>query len=487
MERPNILLITSDQHRGDCLGISGNPVLRTPNLDALGRSGRYFANAFSPMPVCVPARYTIMTGRLPYSWGMRGNGGVIPEGTPTLPALLSAHGYRTALIGKAHFSGPPAECERLNIPAWRYPYGFDEMLLSEEGRQWASGGDDYQTYLRKLGWSGYERAHGIGNNDPRSGPSALPEEHYHTTWCARESIEWIRRHRSQFADRPFFLWCSFVKPHSPYDPPEPWDRIYSPREVPPPIGDARDLRGLSPYYLKCHYERHVDAMSPEAILRSRAFYYGLVAQIDHEVGRIVRALDELGIRRDTVVMFCSDHGDLLGDHGLFFKSNFFRGSWHVPMLLSWPGRIEPGPPSERLVTLADVAPTLLELAGVEAPGGLHGTSLLDDESDRPMIFGSLLPKRSAIHAVRTKEWQYVFHTNGGLEELYDLRRDRDERENLAAGDRCRQVRLELRRALGEHLKEVAPEFVTSDGDLAATELDWPEFGPVPSRLGLRPY
>jgi len=228
-------------------------------------------------------------------------------------------------------------------------------------------------------------------------------------------------------------------------------------------------------------------MSPEAIRRSRAFYYGLIAQIDHEVGRLVRALDQMGIRRDTVVLFCSDHGDLLGDHGMFFKNNFFRGSWHIPMLLSCPGRIEPAPVSERLVTLTDVMPTLLELAGVEPPTGVHGVSLLDENENRHHIFGSLQPHRSAIHAVRTREWQYVFHANGGQQELYDLRRDWDERENLAYNDGCQDVCRELRAALTTHLREMDPTLLGSDGDVASTEPDWPTFGPVPTRLGLRPY
>src|SRR5262245_15977977 len=132
--KPNILLIMSDQHRGDSLGCAGHPVVRTPNLDRLAGQGAYFPNAFSPMPVCVPARYSVITGCVPIAWGIRANGGIIPDTVPTLPAILREHGYRSALMGKAHYSGPRDECERLGIPRFRWKYGFDEILFAEEGR-----------------------------------------------------------------------------------------------------------------------------------------------------------------------------------------------------------------------------------------------------------------------------------------------------------------------------------------------------------------
>lgn len=484
--RPNILLISTDQQRADALGLSGNSAIRTPNLDALGRSGAYFPAAYSPMPVCVPARYLLMTGRLPVSWGMHSNCGEIPAGVPTLPEILGHEGYRTALIGKAHFSGPPDECQRLGIPPYRYPYGFHEMLISEEGRQWNRGGDDYQAYLERVGWSGYERAHGVGNNDARTSPSPLPQEHYPTAWCARESDNWIRRHRADRPHQPFFLWTSFVKPHAPYDPPEPWDRMYSPRDMPEPVGGAVDLQGLSPWYLEKRYGHHIDSLSPEAIRRARAYYYGQVSQIDFEIGRLVGTLRELGIERDTIILFCSDHGDLLGDHGLFFKANFFQGSWHVPMLLAAPGRVEPGRVHPRLVTLADVFPTLLQLAGVQVPAGVHGSSLLSEHAGAEIVFGTLHPSPERLFAARTARWQYVLHEAGGFEELYDLTADPGERCNAANEPVYQDVKAKMRSHLTQWLQRIDPTALAGS-DIRTRPWCRPSPQPARTPLGLRPH
>lgn len=482
--KPNVLLITADQLRADCLGLNGNPLIHTPNLDALGRRGMNFPRAFSSTPVCVPARYTLMTGRYPFSWGMRGASGVIPPDVPTLPAVLKEHGYRTALIGKAHFHGPEEECRELGIPIWRYRYGFDEMLLSEEGRQWAEGGDDYEAYLKEVGWHGYERAHGIGNNDARTSPSPLPEEHYQTAWCARESAAWIRRHAADRPGQPFFLWCSFVKPHAPYDPPEPWDRMYSPQEVPPPVGGPEDLEGLSPYYRRLLYEHQLDTLSEQAILRARAYYYGQVSQIDYEVGNLLRTLDELGLLRNTVILFCSDHGDMLGDHGLFFKHHFFEGSWHVPLLVAGPG--VPQGVSERLVTLADVYPTLLQLAGVPLPEGTQGESLLAG-SEREMVFGSLVAPPNRIFAARSDRFQYVVHENGGYHELYDMEADPGQTVNLAHHPDYQEVRRHFDERMAAWFHEIDPGVLGDDGRIRVRPSSWEEPKPLKGKLGLRPH
>jgi arylsulfatase len=490
-ERPlNVLLITADQFRGDFLGLAGHPVVRTPALDDLGRAGAYFPHAYSPVPICVPARYAIMTGRLPITFGVRGNGGRIPASAVTLPQAFGAAGYATAAIGKMHFS------------PWREPYGFGTFVVSEEGRQWRdpAGGDDYQAYLRTAGWGGYERSHGIGNNDVRTSASPLPLEHYHTTWCARTTGQWLREHvaREGAGGRPFFVWCSFTKPHSPYDPPAPYDRLYDPRTFPPPIGDAGDLAGLSPHYQEVRQSHLFDSLSPEAVQRARAMYAGNVTLIDRMVGELRTTLAELGLADRTVVAFSADHGDLLGDHGLFFKANFFQAAWHVPLLLYAPGRLTGRGRVERFAVIQDLYPTLLSLAGVAGPPvdrvpGVTGEDLTA-ESSPEVIFGSVGNAPRQIHGARTRRWSYVVHARGAYEELYDLAADPEERHNLVNEGGVPPVAAaawhDLRERLTAWLRAAGDESSVDESGglrLDATARGWQPAPPPRTALGLRPY
>ncbi len=484
---PNILLITADQHRGDAVSANAGAaphrpsVLRTPHLDRLAAEGVSYTNAYSVMPVCVPARVSIMTGRIPASWGVRGNGGAIPEGMPTLPGLLRAQGYRTQGVGKMHFS-----------PDWRALHGFEHILVSEEGRHWREGGDDYQAYLRRAGWEGLERGHGIGNNDARTGTSPLPLEHYHTTWATDESIAWLRRQRQEQPVRPFFLWTSYTKPHAPYDPPEPYDRLYSPFSVPDPRGGPEDLADRSPWYLQQRGRYGWDTYSDLAMKRSVAFYYGNVALIDHSVGRLLDALRELGLEEDTIVIYSADHGDLLGDHGFFFKGIFWQASWHVPFLMRAPGRVLPRGTIGRYVGLEDILPTVLGFCGIVIPDGVQGRDLFTGRTkERDAAFGIYGQAANCQLAIRTDEWTYIALPNGGYEELYDLRHDPDERRNLGADAATAEVRSGLRGRLEGWLAEIgATHVLDGQGRIATSPFVDPLAGAEPlakTPLGMRPY
>jgi arylsulfatase A-like enzyme len=495
-DRLNVLLITADQLRGDFLGYAGHPTVRTPNLDALAAEGVAFPNAYSPVPVCVPARYAMMTGRTAVSLGVRGNASVpIPAQCLTLPDAFARAGYATGAFGKMHFT------------PWDEPYGFATFTVSEEGRQAGRDGgqgDAYQRYLRTTGWGGWERAHGIGNNDVRTSSSPLPLEHYHTTWCARETERWLRGRVAADPERPFFAWCSFTKPHSPYDPPEPYDRLYDPRAFPPPVGGAADLEGLSPFYEEARRGRMLDALGPEQVQRARAMYAGNVTLIDHAVGELRRTLRELGVAGRTVVLFTADHGDLLGDHGLFFKATFFRAAWHVPFVVFAPGRASGGRRDPRFLASEDVYPTLLDVAlgggagadvaeaaaGADASGANGRSALAGAGAARDTVFGSVGPAPRAQHAARNERWSYVLHARGAYEELYDLRADPEERRNLAGAAEHAAVGRELRSGLERWLAACGDRQCLDDAghlrsDPAAR--GWTPDPPPRHGLGLRPY
>jgi arylsulfatase len=484
--RPSVLLITADQHRGDCVSANAGAsahrptVLRTPHLDRLAAEGVSFTNAYSSMPACVPARVSIMTGRIPASWGVRGNGGAVPEGMPTLPGILGANGYRTQGVGKMHFE-----------PDFRALHGFERILVSEEGRQWKDGGDDYQAYLRRVGWEGLERGHGIGNNDARSGASPLPLEHYHTTWCTDESIAWLRRQRQEQPGQPFFLWTSFTKPHAPYDPPEPYDRLYSPFAVPDPRGGPEDLADRPLTYTRTRQRYGWDTYSDLAVKRSIAFYYGNVALIDHSVGRLLDALRELGLEEDTVVVYAADHGDLLGDHGYFFKGVFWQASWHIPLLVRAPGRLPPRGAVGRYAGLEDLLPTILRYCDIAVPHGIQGRDLFGVAAEPDAAFGTFGPQGRALHAIRTDDWTYIAHQNGGFEELYDLRADPDECRNLGGDAATEPVRARLRARLEGWLGEIGARDVLDSASHLLTRPFVDELADAEplarTPLGMRPY
>ncbi|KKL27095.1 hypothetical protein LCGC14_2388620, partial [marine sediment metagenome] len=305
-ERPNVLLITADQLRADALGCYGNTVCRTPNLDALAAGGAVFPNSFTPNPICVPARATITTGNYPHvCTGTKNNGGRIRDDQPKLAEHFGRFGYESYACGKLHYVpySPPGEPRVL--------HGFDHCDLTESGRYvWAHdrdyrhrGLEEYIDDLADAGWEGFSRAHGSGNNDVRPCPNPLPEHLNVDHWVADKTIARLGEHMAERADRPFLIWCSFPKPHSPYDPPPQYAQMYDPREVPPPAGDASMLAGRNPCMHRTRFTHAFDTLSPAALRVIKAYYYGLISFQDAQVGRVLRALEAAGVADNTVILY----------------------------------------------------------------------------------------------------------------------------------------------------------------------------------------
>ena len=460
----NLLLITTDQHRWDAIGPNCGWGELTPHLSALAREGANFPLASSSNPICVPARLSLLTGCAPHRVICGdGNDGVLREGVPTLPGVLASAGYATAAIGKMHF---------LPYQLPRTLHGFQHAELYEEGRvRWKEmlsgeklGGEDYLDALDEAGWGGYQRAHGVGNNDIHLAPSALPAEQYESSWVARRSLDWIRGHRASHPDQPFFLWTSFTKPHAPFDPPEPWHKCFDPRDMPLPAGSAEMLANRNPALARFR-EAYLwnDIASPQVVALARAYYFGLVRFIDEQIGRIFQGLREESIWENTSIIFTSDHGEMLGDFGLFFKSNHLEGSGHVPLIMKLKDRVSRDQAAS-LRGIEDVFPTLLHEAELDVPVGIDGITPLAS-SQRGVYFSHTTIFDFHSFMARTARHKYIWSELGGSEELYDLEEDPQELINLAKDPARAAILKGLKHRLSEWLVETGNPYANEQGRL----------------------
>ncbi len=484
--RPNVILITTDQHRFDALGCMGNPLIRTPNFNRLAASGLLYRRAYSPCPLCVPARAVLLTGlaagRLESGRpGSIDNGTLVDADVRTVPTLFNEAGYHTEAIGKMHLlpMGDPRGFTRQTLSEETRFYRFAQRggrrrTHSERGRSAKRsnkpgspsepGKDDYDRYLDERGLLGYDKPPEIGYNEIKPLVSPLKDEDHVTTWCADRTIEFLRNRPkagTPDADTPFFLWTSFVKPHVPYDPPQPWHRMYDPDELPPRIVPRA---GDNPMYE--HHVKHAewDMYSEKSWKLAKAYYYGVVSHIDHHLGRVLDELDAQGMWDDTMVVFTADHGDFLGDHGMWYKSLPHESSMHVPLMVKPPGSNHRPETRDDLADLHDVTATLLAAAGIDAPEMAPGVDLLAGRNQRDGLaceLGGGAGRWAAWVDERYKFWHFI---EGGYEELYDLHADPDETRNLIDTPDGKRVRAELVPKLVAWIREYAnPEHVIDEG------------------------
>ncbi len=455
MPRPNIVFITTDQQRWDTLGCYGNSHVRTPNLDALAGQGVRFELCYAPNPVCAPTRAAIYTGRWPHVCGVWANGVDLPRHERLFTRLLADAGYDCGLIGKVHLGG----CAN----------GRVEPRLDDGYRvyEWAHhpGGD----WGEKNAW--WKWLQSLGPEPPRPQPPypiakggvGWPRERHFTHWAAERTIEFIRE-----AQRPFFVWMSLFDPHHPFDPPLEYLEMYDPAEVPRPKYKPGELDRKPWFHREGHLKtyRHGPGFvdyTPEEIQGMVAAYYGMVTLIDDEVGRVLDALDSFGLADQTLVVFASDHGDMLGDHGILLKGPFmYEGAVRVPLVMRWPGQIGQGHVVDEMVSLVDLTATFLEAAGLEVPRTMQSWSLLPAaraEVWEPrgwamaMYRESETPRVPPVHATMLRAGQYkiVVHHGARDGELYDLQADPHEFDNLWWDERYRDVKMEMMHRLVDAL------------------------------------
>jgi arylsulfatase len=489
----NVLFITADQFRADCLGCAGADWISTPNYDRLATAGVRFSRAFASNPICVPARATMTTGNHAHKCtGHKSNTGRIRDDQPKIAELFGAAGYETYAMGKLHYV--PYQLPRL-------VHGFKHWQLTESGRlmnqssknNWDIGTEEYYEYLKEAGYDNMYRAHGVGNNDVRGALSALPAEHNVDHWVADISIAHLQQHLVETPETPFFMWTSFPKPHSPYDPPEPWHRKYDPREVPPPLGTPELLATRNPE-LRARAMRYCwDLMSPQQIALARARYYGLISFQDAQVGRMLDYLESKDLLEDTVILFIADHGDLLGDFGCFFKSCFAAGAEHVPLLVRAPG-LSAGTVRDMPVGTEDILPTLLELAGLDIPSGVEdGRSLLGAARDgapvREVYIAQTGEPPGQCYMASDGKWKYCYSQLGATEELYDMENDPAELRNLAGQAAHASRAGELRGAVIDWCRDNGDhKMLDADGDLVQSDWQMPTERPrLPGFYGWRGF
>ena len=465
--RPNIVLILADQWRGDCLGIDGHPVLSTPNLDLMGAAGAHFRRAYSECPSCVPARRTLFSGQAPDRHGMVGMRMGVPWEVPhTLPGELARAGYQTEMVGKLH------------LHPRRKLYGFHHLRLAE-GTNRGDQDNDYVAWLRRQGGAPDALEAGVGHGVSQNGwvgrPSHLPETLSHSFWCVSQALDFLQK-RDPTA--PFFLNVSFIEPHPPLTPPRFYYDRYMDLDLPEPvIGDwAPDVppgkgQDIDSWFVN---------LDRETMRRCRAAYYGLMNHVDDQIGRLIDHLKVSGLFADTLFLFTSDHGEMLGDHHHFRKCFPYEGSARVPFLLrapAWMG-LAPRAARDEPVGLQDVMPTLLDAAGVPVPESVTGRSVLP--LLRPATGGAAGAAgwRDALHGEHSGLYEndlgmhflvdghrkYVWYSQTGREHLFDLDADPQERHDLSRepdGD----ARLAPWRArLAARLRHRPEGFVSEAGD-----------------------
>ncbi len=486
-KRPNFLFIITDQHRADHLGCYGNGIVQTPHIDSIAAKGKRWERFYVANPICMPNRASIMTGRMCSAHGARHNGIPLSKDHTTFVELLRDAGYRTGLIGKSHlqsFSGLPAtntfkadpnkhtpseglrDAFKRNrhtpdydleiAPKWEIPlaeridehfYGFEHVEVVADHGDRASG--DYLLWAR-VQRADFDDLRGPENalpdnriDAPQAWRTAVPEELYSTNWIADRSADWLAERAGE--EHPFFLQMSFPDPHHPFTPPGRYWDMYDPAEMPLPAsfgkGCLPPIRAMQQALAEGRDAR--DNQNPFVVTEDEAraiiaLTYGMITMIDDAVGRVLQQLEDLGLAENTVVIFTSDHGDYMGDHGLMLKLLLhYQSIIRVPFLWHDPTQPEGGAVDQGLASSIDIAASVLGRAGIQGYNGLQGRDLfaseppeaiiVEEDSQRSMI-GFDKPQR--VRTVVTNRFRMSLREGENWNELYDLQSDPHEMTNL---------------------------------------------------------
>lgn len=468
--KPNFLILLTDQQRYDTIHAAGFPHMITPNLDRLVREGCLFTRAYSPNPICVPARHYLLTGNPASEHGYFDNGArdIADPELPTIAGVFTGHGYRTAAIGKCHFH--PVK----TLHGYEETHLMEELPVSVEE-------DAYLQHLNDKGYNQVRNIHGIRPLIYHETQRALMDEANHgTNWVADRTIQWIEEN----GEAPFLLTANWIKPHPPWNIPPSKTELYEQAALPDPIPRSRSApfpTNDSVWY--------GDGDSAERKREIREAYYTCVTMVDEAIGRVLQYLEKKDILDDTVIIFTSDHGEMLQDKGFYQKAFPYESSARIPLLMRYPPVFTPGSRQAGFADLMDIFPTCLDIADIPYPE--HGTA-----RDYQLAGGSLVPGSKSPWQrnreeqfcdclqdenrwvmLRDERYKYIHYFKGGHEYLYDLQDDPGECHNLLEKDTVPDCYAQLRARCLAYERERGPggtldgdDFVTHAGDYEA--YDW---------------
>jgi arylsulfatase A-like enzyme len=468
-KKPNILFIFSDQHRHDVMGCAGHPLVKTPNLDAIAARGVRFSRAWCQSPICQPSRASLITGRHPYDLNLfyndaassttevRGGGEEAVEIDPEWPTVmkqLQKAGYDTASIGKTHYHGLPTPDE---VRAAGGSYDFRNYNPLVESFGWDHVVEEFDKYVHvrrafRTPYSDY--LEGLGLADAyrdqiksvfRLTPthwqgltSAIPQEHDLTSFLADQAMDWLKGRKS---DKPFLLNLAFVQPHVPLIDDPDWADYYKDAdiEVPDLTLPEKTTPEWAWYVDQLGRHSQIDQNSDDFVREGIRHYLGMISLIDQKIGEVLDCLRAQGELDNTWIVYACDHGEMLGEHGLWAKMNFYHPSVQSPLLIAPPQPIE-GRVSDRPSELTDITATLAAIGGVDAPEGCRGHSLLPELTGGSAESHDLIYSRIQSYAAAC-DGRYrltMEMTSGEVCEFFDLSDDPNERDNLV-NDPARQA------------------------------------------------
>lgn len=462
----NLLLLTSDQQHWFTLGVQ-NPEIKTPALDRLAARGTLFRRAYCPNPTCTPTRSSIITGLMPSRHGAYTLGTKLPESVPTIGGHLSAAGYRTSLIGKAHFQQLKSTPEYPSLESppeihdydfWRAfngPfYGFDHVELTRNHADEGWVGQHYALWMEQQGFADWRKCFQPpgGTHERQKWRWNIPERYHYNRWITDRTIARMEEHQRN--NEPFLIWVSFFDPHPPYLAPEPWDTLYAGAPLTVPHGRPGEHDKNPPHFQLTQQANpdfsawdepgghiihgfHAHRDTPEYRRRAMEVYYGMITLMDKYIGQILDRLDALGLTDSTLVVFTSDHGHLFGQHELLAKGAFhYEDLLRVPFIASQPGAVPQGAQSDQLVSLVDLMPTMMDAVGQPVPAGLDGKSQWNAwRGGRAVRDHVLVENRHQPHTLHLLTWidqrhKITVYKNRDYGELFDLEADPGEFNNL---------------------------------------------------------
>lgn len=454
--RPNIVWIMTDDQRIDSLKCYGSPWAESPNVDALARSGVLFKNTIAQCPVCVPSRTSMLSGQYCHTVGVMENRSRVKEGTYPLPMHLTDNGYQVTNIGKVNFPGGEPFDNAIPTPGYGGPAAEPFRLKGE----FAGKEKDYDIVVVS-----FPKPSLYGDSLIVGGTYPLPEEQSEHGITTSNAIDYIENS----VNEPFFLRVSMISPHTPVLAPKPYDTMFSPDDIPLPLPTAEELESQPEIVRRklWSFLGSAGKMSEKEIRKSWAAYYGLCASVDNQVGRLMESLKKNNLLDNTMVVFASDQGVQMGEHGIYMKRNFYEQTVLCPLIFSWPGAIPQGEVIDSQVEMIDLMPTLFDLAGLPPVSGINGRSLM------PLISGETASMRDAAfseidHAtsqyqflregltgrrvmIRTEEWKLVYFIDSENPDgaLYNLQEDPGEIRNLYKDTKYKEIVGKLEKQMNE--------------------------------------